>query len=1106
MLAAMDEADLKVIAQQLQDMGLRKDTLLFATVPNRPGFYTQDTIDAILTGKSKGGALEGVERAVWSQGADDFTKTHRLEAMDSYKRSLRGLDEWQRNLSQGLDQKLEEVLLTQADQQAMRDWFTDFRSTVANSMEETVYNAANKVHSIYFDYGSRGIPEDILRFFSPFTTWQMRNPVLWAQFASERPNLVKIAINLLQAAERQREKRNLTDRFQGTVGFNLPQVLPGNLEQFEGAYVGVDLSFLLSIFDQIDDPFDPIGYAGPEEIWQRVVKGMADAGRWVGMGPWPWTDVTLQKMGVLPERDVSKGMFGPVQRLIENIAIQQGIIEPWESLTGATDPGRTNQWIYYINRRLSELHADDQITTEEFNAALGNPEHELFIKAKEQVIGIQVAREFASLSGLPRIKIATSGELAIREAKVVLEGKSDFESLLFREEEVPFLESYAKVMRYTEDPEGVRLDIQRETLFNQLRGLHPLEDKAERDAIFDQLQQLVGKRENLVWDQHGKFMLRAFAGARAPNTFVTEEGVQVSAVETEEDVYRRLNALQPSAAMFEDNAGEINWDAFEAAKIQFEEHLVPFLSDSWGFPMDVGDFKTWDNRLRDPLSVVFEINRERVNEGWKEFDLLQPGEVNFEQAAYNYITAQYQTDIVSGMNHDQAATRAAEEWERVALEGLPYDIQIELLGSYVDDIPALDLAPQIWAAYGLDPNEYGRALAIFPALAHETVPGMFTSTPNTPRAARNSLNEYYYNLNPKERRDALEMLGLDLGEGQSFSAFIRSIPDEQVMNFSAAIGALTGQLKGLPPAFALGALDGAVDLTGVMARLATLTSDVVTHMLPPRDAMTAKEEKEFNQVQRDWFLYKYATEVERRPGEWTSLMEKYYGEPDSPSAVFWDEISKYSLKTVVFDDPVMGAIMSTTARGVLELEEETYTQALQYFMERRDVFVDEERTSTMKEHPEWQLASQESRDILRLGKNLDQEALKTEYYIHDWFKVGRGWDKSGPRWVWRSGVSERDRWRADHPEEWEQLERYMLEQKAASLAHPEYLFFNSPSTYKEFYWMFDDPTDAQAYADSLSTSWTNAIADKDAWVAGEGPWTDDMRRAFGTDPLAIPTQ
>ena len=1104
MVAALDDADLEGIAQHLQNAGLRRDTLIFATVPNRPGFQTQDTIEAILTGKSKGGALEGVERAVWSQGVDDATKTRRLETIDSYKRSLRGLDEWQRNLSQGLDQRIEETLLTKADQQGLHNWFADLKSTMANEMQETVYAASNKVHSIYFDYGTRGIPEDMLRFVSPFTTWQMRNPVLWAQFASERPNLIKMALNLLQAAERGREKRNLTARFKGTVGFSLPQVLPDALEQFEGAYVGVDLSFILSIFDQISEPFEPIGSVEPDQIWQKFLKGMVDAGRWTGIGPWPWVDGALQKMGVLPERDLSKGVFGPVQRLIENVMIQQGIIEPWESMFGVADTFRSNQWMYYINRRLSELHAEGQITQEEFNLALGNPDNELFKKAKEQVIGIQVSKEYAGLAGLPRIKIATKGELAIREAKVVLEGKSDFERLLFREEEAEFLESYARVMRYTNDPDGVRLDIQRETLFNQLKGLHPLNDKAARDAIFDELQQLTGKRENLVWDQFGRFIMRNFAGSRAPDTFTTEEGLEIASVDSEEDVYRRLNSIQPSASMFENSLGEIDWDAFEAAVIQFEEQLVPFLSESWGFAMNADEFKNWDNRLRDPLSVVFEINRERINEGWKKFELLEPGQANFEKAAYNYITAQYQADLIAGMDHDQAATRAAEEWERVALEGLPYDVQIELLGAYIDDMPALELAPQIWAAYGLDPSEYGRALSIFPALADQTVPGMFTAALGTPRAARNALNNYYYNLNPKERREALEMIGIPLGEGQSFSAFIRTIPDDQIVQFSNAIGVFTGQEYGPAPDFIFQTFEGPVDYAGVMARLATLTSDVVTHMLPPRNALTKKEADEFEQVQRDWFLYKYSTEVERRPGKWTDLMETYYGVPDSPQAIFWETISNFNLNTVVFDDPVMGAIMSTTARGVLEFEDETFTQALEYFMQRRDVFVNEEVTAIMAANPDWQLASQESREIIRLGKNLDLEAMKTEYFIHEWFQVCGGFDKSQPRWVWRPGISERDTWIGNHPEEWQQLERYMLEQKADVLAHPEYLFFNSPRTYREFYWMFNDPTEAQEYADSLSKSWNDAIADYDAWQAGEGPWTDAMRRAMGPDPLAIP--
>ena len=1070
MVAANDWEDLQAIAKQLQDAGIRDDTLIFATVPNVLGAETQNTIEGILKGQMKEGALEAVERNIYSQGYDDRMRVQRLKTMDSYQHTLRSMDEWQRNITAALDQGITEVTKTDAEWRTTRAWFDELKGAVADEIEHTSYRAAAKTHSVYFDYGTRGIPENIFRYFSPFTTWQMRNPVLWAQFASQRPNLIQIAMKMWRAAELERERRNLTERFQGSIGINLPEDLPESFEQFEGAYVGLDAKFALSVFDQIEEPYEPIGVQQPEEIWQQVLKGVVDAGRWVGMGPWPVADVILQKIGALPERDVTRGIFGPVQRLIENIAIQQGLIEPWESLSGSTDPGTRRLWDYYINRRLAELEAEGQITHAEFNEALDNPEHELWLLAKDQVIGIQVARNYAGLVGVPTLRIATKGEQIIREKKAERAELPEFEQLIFQEEEAPFLASYRRLFL---EPEEAALEIERETLFDQLKGLHPVLDREARTQIFDQLEQISEPRAT-VWKQDGSFYMRAFA-SRAPQQVVDSEG----------DVYRRLNALEPAPSQFTMEDGEIDWDAYEQARGTFREQLIPNLSAAWGFPLDVDRFEQWENRLRDPVQIAFDLNRERVNEGFAQLEALQPGETSFAQAASSYITAQYQADILAGLSPAQAAARGSEEWERIMIEGLPFDFEREQLGEYATDIPAVELSARVARVYGFDPNDPTALLTIAPTLFEEggLLPGIFTAEPGTPRGMQNALNEYYFNLTPPEKKAVRAQLDITLVEGQSFSGFTRGLSDSELRLLGNRIqeGVIAGQQR----------FD---TLVGMGARLGLLRSGIAFEILPPNDALTTEEKEELAQVERDWFLYQYGQEVERRPGEWTDLMEKYYGDPGSAQSQFWDTLSKVVLKNITFDDPTIGAFMNATARGGLELEDEAYAFALKWFNDHRDTFVDEKLTAVLEDHPDWGALAEEQRQALRLLKNLDMEFEKNEYYTMD----GR---RRGPPWA--RIPSERDLWRRDNPEGWAQLNRYLTEQKALALASPEYLYFYNQREYRKWFGSVL-PEDVHAKGEKLSALWVQALADNDRWQAGEGPWTDAMSLMIGPDPLAVP--
>jgi len=538
--------------------------------------------------------------------------------------------------------------------------------------------------------------------------------------------------------------------------------------------------------------------------------------------------------------------------------------------------------------------------------------------------------------------------------------------------------------------------------------------------------------------------------------------------------------MEPLASDFKDpETKEIDWDAYGEAQGRFGS-LIERYSDWLGFPMDQTRYQQWKDRYKDPVTIAFEINRERRSEGFEYMEDLEPGAGRFTKAAYNYITSMYVADVLAGMTPQQAAARAAEEFERIMVDGLPYDIEQRLLGPYIQDVDPTEFAVEVAQRMNLDlltPRGYQEVYR--PLEEAEAMPGMFY-TEDRLKSTQQTVIDYYYELMPDEQREVQR--AFTIPPGVSFSEHVRGLELEEVRELlrRVEVSERTRQFierTGIPPrdTAPLGILIGG-SLNEVL--------------LPTENMMTDEEKADLTQVRRDWFLYHYRKEVEDRPGIWTDLMERYYGDPGSSKSKFWDALGTYALSNSAFDDPTLGSFLNATARGGLDFSEGQYDWALEWFEDHIEQFTDPILTESMRENPEWVLQAQEDREMYNQTAILTMEAAKHEYYTWSWRRPQRG------------VRSPREEWERDNLEEWQVLRGYMNERKAELLAYPHLMYFFYNRDYKKWFGTAD-PDEVGDRAQRLSDAYLKALRDLEAYRAGTGPWTPEMESFIGPNPNAV---
>lgn len=1044
--------ELQDLAKKLTAAGADPKTVIVASVPDWPTGKFVGYIDEIATGIMDPGAPTIAEWAMWEDARKQYRANLVQETRDARKRALFDLELWGANIQDEFAAGIEEYAIHTEDVAAARTWFDNTKQEMAQGIEDAAYKSAEKVHHAFFDYAAKGNAENILRSYSPFTTWQLRNAMFWAQQFTQRPGMVAAAFNIWRGTEKERKEMNLTSRFKGTIGAPMPG----------GGYGAVDVRMAIPVFSQLQEPWEPIGYEDPDTWWQRAVKQMVDAGQWIGLRPWPWIEYGLQHAGVVPERDIMRGLLGPFHRVAEMLAVQAGVIKPWESLLGGHDPGMMNLYLYYINRELTFMEAEGLITHDELVEATDNPDSELYQAAYERAKNQGLITGALSLVIPTGIKYATPGEVVTRAEITYREEIDPFYRPGF-DESYPYVKDYFNLFKTPEE---------RATTYEIESIYETLDDRElsweERDELYERLDELQDNVPGQGWVANSSLLIARVTGT----------------IEDEAGAYYALRAVEPRAIDFEDKEGDIDWGQYNTALEQFKQ-MIPILSGDLGFEMTETRYHQWKSRYKSPADAAFEANKERINEGWAQRELLEPNLESFPflSAVIDYVNNQYQADIVAGMPPDAAWVRASEEWKRVMVEGLPYDVEHELLGKYIDPISAEDLMPRVAEILALDFYENPELRAHIAYVLGEIgkLPGMFAADKDEPteQAISGALN-YYYELMPDERREIRKILGAPPDE--SFSGWIRSLEGDEAERvwYQVRYGS---QLMVAVDWSALGTLQfGAVQET----------------LYPMMDEMTEEERTDFDQVQRDWFMYNYNEKYLDKPGVWTDLMEQYYGDPRSAKSQFWGHLSNYSLKGAAFDDPTLGAFLNAVARGGLDFDDVQYDWASDYFVDHLDQLVDWEKTSEMHDNPEWVKESDAGRDRYSAQKVLSMEAKKAEYYLYNDWRPSKG------------VPSDREVWERENPEEWAELNRYLNERKAQRLAEPYYLYFYYEREFKK--WFGDvDVTEEGVWENvvergkKISAMWLKALDDLDKYNDPNqyGEWTEAMEVFIGPDPNEI---
>ena len=861
----------------------------------------------------------------------DYRTMTAQKALEDFQMMGVGFDDW-RQRARGISERNSQNVSRSREQlEDIKDAVRRYKAQYLEAMDNATVYGISETNRVLFDYGAKTEAEEILRYYSPFTTWQLRNPLFWAQAFSRNPGLISLAYRMWHALEQDRKRKDLTSRFKGSLGFELEDEFLG----FPPGYYSADVTSILGVFNQFQEPFEAPGAEEPTG-WAKIVKDAVNLGRFGGIRPWPWIDLGLQAADVFPREGVGE-VFGPVQRAI-GLAGRAAGAQPPEGVT------RTSQWLfsYYTRRRISEMEAEGLIDHAAALDALSTEGGEAWADAQEFVLGVQTRLGTLSLVQPFNVKFASPGELTIRE----LQGQ---ELSALDRDEFPFLETYGLSFGTVEDAQRAQIYFKYEQL---LEGV-PL-GSAEYSSLLSQRQAEIEEAGFAqVSPPRDVRLPEPFAGFPQPRGESDVPPLMQQLGEmTSRDLMFELNSARPRPDQFTFPSGDINWEQYNERLDQFNDS-VPEFSHSVGAPISREEWERFQDRYSSALDIAYDIHRDRVSEAWDRFDAIRPGGPDFGNAVSQYSLDTYRDALASGMYPDDAAAFAAEEFKEALARGLPFDEQQK----YIDMSEATDAeqyTAEVATRMGLRWEDIGEVAA---ELEGQEFPGMFG-----PDDAQDRVYNYYFNLTSPEQRKVKTDFGVP--EGENFARWFEVLSDDEKSNFARQVQARAQEIPG--------AREGYLNL-GILKGVG------VDYFLPPNDALTTQEQEDIAQLERDWWLYNKARE-EGRGGFWTGLMEQYHGDVSSGQGRFWDALNQYALASAAFNDPVLSAAMDRIARGVFDFTEEQYEEVTDYFLSHLDRFVDQEKTQVIRDHPDWMDKANLERNALRSFRLSEFEDQRADYF------------------------------------------------------------------------------------------------------------------------------
>jgi hypothetical protein len=929
-----------------------------------------------------------VVKEMWTGAKLDWRASMTERVNNETLQTIDMIDAWKAKADEAISMGSITRKAAVADREAFVNIVNQYKSQWTDGLEQASMKATGEVNRILFDYSVRNNMEELLRYYAPFTTWQLRNPFFWAQAMTSHPSLINVVAQYHQAAEIARKRRGLSDRFKDTIGFDVPA---GSF--IPAGYYAVKPTAIFSLASQMQSTFEPPSDFEAQGV-NKYLQWLIQAGQSMGITPWPWISYGAEKVGAMQPGSTQLSI-GPQQRAVELGLQATGLRQPGEGLFGYTT---TSKFLtdYYINRRISEMEAEGSLTHAEALAALKNPDDPNFKIAKDWVNKYTLAMGTQGLFNPFQIKYASPGEETIRQLKgleqeVGLTGqdRTNFEL------SYPYAQTYGLSMGTDQQLAYARLNAK----YNQkFEGLHPWDQEykdiaaqraAEVDAIYAKTENVGLTREQITANYIAK-----------PLPDVTDEAGKVA--RDFPGVLDRLRDVEPRAGDFMGAGGVIDWDTYNESLDAWLEN-IPQLSGEFGAGVTVKDYLMFKYRGATPERIAYDLYKSWRDDAWDYYASIKPSGDKFRVTLDWAVEQQYLKDIAAGFTPTEAQTLRTDNVVQWGRDGIPYEYTSKLLADLTGTQPLSQFASTVMELMG-GVDAFGGD--IYQALDYQ-LPGMFGAQDSLEKARAN-IQDYFYNLTPREKNQVRDFLGLPKGE-----TFLQDMTDIEVLKAWSTISAqMFAQAHGVVIA----------DMSGPLMSV------------PIKDALTEQEKTDLDRVRVDWFHYNEALASDKTP-RWTDLMSKYYGNEDSAQSKFWAAISKSVLAGAAFDDPYLGPILNKMARTDLKFSEDQYAAALQHFLDYKQYLIDPEKSKIFEQHPDWLPLSQAEQDKFSEWKLTDMEMWKAAYNLVPWdYKL-----------------KARTQWQKEHPEIWQQLELYMLLSDAEKIKYPYYMYFYDPKDYKKYF-------------------------------------------------------
>jgi len=618
------------------------------------------------------------------------------------------LADWRTKIQGRVDDVLKTRTVAAGEKAALKAKLQPLAKAWAESVDKASLAGQEEVNRLLYDYSKTQVWEGGLSALFPFTKWQLRNPFTWAKIMQQQPGAFSLATRYIRASDADRERRNLSARFQGMMP------LPGQeklqeLGVLDKGYWGINPNPFFSVMGQLKP--NPWITPAESEMGAETPGTIAWALKQpekVGIHMWPWLQQAAAAMEVA--EPTSFGIAGAPGRIFPEVREGEEAIQGLLP-GGAPDTGWLKE--YWTKQALASMVAEEQITPEQ----AANPAPELLAATQAYVEGMQARLGRARWLQPMTIKHARPGEQKIRDLKSELHDMPESRAAYLRSQH-PELAAYGRAVAGVNEPEKSDWMAQRDTInmkYDEMsEGIPPWHPRTK------ELETARWEEIDALGEQPGE----------------PYDGPQ--------EMVQKLVEDRPRPEDFEAD-GVIDWK-------QFNEQEEAYIAD---LPDDVTEeeYMQYRRRYMSPLELIWAMKKEKSSEGWEEYNNLRAEGESEELDAWK--KAEIHRRIEAGWERSDILAWATQQTK------LPYEEVQRILQESYGSEQVQDYMPQLleerpW----LSDTEYPEERGDLDNWMEEEMPGMFEAV-GAKEQQQQAMRDWYYDMLPNQRREAARNIGLD---------------------------------------------------------------------------------------------------------------------------------------------------------------------------------------------------------------------------------------------------------------------------------------------------------------------------------------------------------